>query len=89
MYCRRPRKLLRPKRNKTMKFAQITITIELDEDKLTYEQRCKANADDSFSFEHPVTQGVEDLRDAISAMSPLSYFNYLKDGRDAITVRSE
>ena len=70
-----------------MEYAEIKITVELDESKLTTDQQWNADmADFDITVAHPLEQGVEALIDAIAAMSPLSYFNYLKDGRDAVKI---
>lgn len=70
-----------------MKYAEITITVELDDSLLTDEQKEQANkADTDLSKDHPVDKGVEALTDAIAAMSPLSYFHYLKGGLDAVKI---
>ncbi len=71
-----------------MLYTTITIQIKLDESKLTAEQRKQVYlADTNITIAHPVYEGAEDLHDAIAAMSPLSYFNYLGEGRNAITIR--
>ena len=71
-----------------MKFTEITITIELDESKLTTDQQTHADMADTDlgMVDHPLDKGVDALTDAIAAMSPLSYFNYLRDGHEAVKV---
>lgn len=70
-----------------MVLAEITIKIEVDESKLTKGQLETADtADINLTVDHPCTKGVNDLTAAIAALSPLSYFNYLKEGREAIEI---
>jgi len=72
-----------------MKYAEITIQISVDIEKLTKEQQEQATeADTDINKLHPLENGVDDLRDTIEDIS-LEHFEYLGEGIKAIKIETE
>jgi len=72
-----------------MLYAEITIKISVDESKLTAEQQEQAKKGDvDVTVEHPLENGVDDLRNTIENIA-LARFEYLGNGIKAIKIETE
>ena len=72
-----------------MLMAKITVTVEVDESKLTAEQQKHADMSNTdLLLEHPVTVGCEMLQSAIEQQVAKS-FSYLGSGAAAVSVKVE
>ncbi len=72
-----------------MKYAEIKITIEVDESKLTSAQQEQAEKSDKdpFNWEHPLEPCVDVFIDAIRAMAQSTIcFDPLGDGKKSVSV---
>lgn len=72
-----------------MLFGEITIIIEVDETKLTKDQKEQSDkADTDLSVDHPVDNGIENLMGGIEALVQNTMaFNYLGDGKGAVDIK--
>jgi len=69
-----------------MTYAEIKVSIRVNEKKLTNIQQAQANRAGVDSKEdHPLERGVEELVDAIEC-SGLDSFGYLGKGIDAVSI---
>lgn len=68
-----------------MLYAVITITISVDESKLTKAQQIQADKSDHLEAEHPLDDGVDNLRSTVENIAP-QLFEYLGDGSKAIEI---
>jgi len=72
-----------------MKYAEIKIQIYYDESKSTKEQQEQAEkADCDVKQEHPMENGIDDLRDTIEQVG-LTSFRYLGEGIKAVKIEVE
>ena len=72
-----------------MKFAEITIVIEVDESKLTKAQQKQAKKSDTdLTADHPVSIGVELVVSMLEKFVK-QRFAYLLDGREAVSFKIE
>jgi len=69
-----------------MTYAEIKVSIRVNEEKLTNVQQVLANrAKVNSKEEHPLERGVEDLKDTIERIG-LNSFGYLDKSIDAVSV---
>lgn len=70
-----------------MTFGKIIITIDVDELKLTPDQRAQASVSHTnLNEDHPCEHGAEALQSMTNPGYLKSFFNYMGDGAKAVTI---